>query len=351
MTQAPAGKPASTSRPPRRPRSRLFSLRTLLSVFILMIVGLIAFAAGVPMVHWVASTGYIMSDDEVEIRPSVEGAVHSVEVRSGDLVQKGDLLIRLNDSIQRASYEQAKSELEAKRAQLKQMHSAQALERARRKEQVFQAEQSMALAKGNYKRMEDAMKAGGGFAIKEVEDARLRVQLAESHLAELTLPRDDVMSDQINVLEQEIAAVGKKIALHEAELDVRRITSPLTGNVFFNRFEPGEVVKPDHVLGQVFGRGAWVVKVKVPERHIGQIAVGQHVQVQTAAYPVMRYGYLEAKVTRIVPIVTPRPTGDGIFYMEATFDPGSGVELRPGMTATAYVDVGKSTLLQRWMGW
>jgi hypothetical protein len=123
----------------------------------------------------------------------------------------------------------------------------------------------------------------------------------------------------------------------------------MAGVVQLNRFEPGEVVKPDHVLGQVFDRSAWVVKMKLPERSVPHVLAGQEVQVALAAYPTLRYGYAHAKVTRIVPVVTPAPTG-GTFFVEAKMDVPKDVPLQPGMTATGYVAAGSTNWLSRILG-
>ena len=85
----------------------------------------------------------------------------------------------------------------------------------------------------------------------------------------------------------------------------------------FHRFEVGEVVKPKDALGQVFDRSGWVVKLDVPERYLAHVHEGQRVQVELASYPNWRHGYLEATVTRVMPVITPRPTGEGVFQVVA----------------------------------
>ena len=88
----------------------------------------------------------------------------------------------------------------------------------------------------------------------------------------------------------------------------------------------------------MFDRDAWIVKLKVSERYIGYIQKDQFVEVSLAAYPKIQHGTLDAKVTRIWPIVTPSPTGDGFFYVETTFQPQDRLLLQPGMSASAYIN-------------
>ncbi len=350
---APSASPPAATRPPRTQRRRLFSGRRMLLLLPCLALAVVAFLAVTPTTRWVGGTGYIMTDQEVEIRPSVEGAIDQWLVPNASLVEKGQLLIQLKDAVQLASFEQAASELDARRKQLEQLQASQHLERSRRKEQVFQAERSLALARSQLDRMAPEGGAGaGGFSAKEIEDARLRVELASSRLAELQLTSDPLMEKQIEVLTEQIHAAEKSVKLRDAELMLRRIHAPIAGTVYFNRFEPGEFVKPDHVLGQVFDRAQWVAKFKLSERQIGHVQVGEPVQVSLAAYPAFRFGYLEGSVGRIIPVVTPRATGDGIFYVEVNLaTPPQGIELHPGMTATGYIDTGRTTHLLNLLGW
>lgn len=153
-------------------------------------------------------------------------------------------------------------------------------------------------------------------------------------------------------LTEQIHAAEKSVALREAELALRDVRASIAGTVYFNRFEQGEMVKPEHVLGQVFDRDNWVGKLKLSERQIGHIKVGEPVQVSLAAYPSLRFGYLTGRIGRIIPVVTPRATGDGVFYVEVALDSlPEGIELHPGMTATGYIDAGRTTWLMNLLGW
>lgn len=314
----------------------------------------VIFLAVTPTTRWVGGTGYIMTDQEVEIRPSVEGAIDKWLLPNASNVEKGQLLIQLNDAVVRAAFEQATSQLAARRQELEQLKLSQELERARRKEQVYQAQRNLALAKSFLDRMspEGASTTAAGFSHKEIDDARLRVELAASRLAELQLTSDPLMDKQIDVLTEQIHVTEKEVKLHEAELSLRQVRASIAGTIYFNRFEPGEFIKPEHVLGQVFDREAWVAKFKLSERQIGYIKPGQPVQVSLAAYSSLRFGYVEGTVGRIVPVVTPRATGDGIFYVEVNLDvPPADVELHPGLTATGYINTGRTSWLRNIMGW
>ncbi len=346
-----AGTTTGVQRPPRTNRRSFWTWRRVLLLMVILPIAAVVAMAFTKTTRWVYCTGYVMTDQEVELRPSVEGSIAEWLVRSGQDVEKDQIVIRLSDSLQRAALEQAQADLKARRAQLQQLRSAQQLDGARREEQIVKARSSLALAQGNLDRMTRADGGGAGFSPKEVETARLRVEVARSELNELLISRDTYMHDQIQVINEQIESAEKNLALRQVELDVRQVHSPMAGTVYFNRYEPGEVVKPEHVLGQVFDRSTWVVKLKVSERQIGHIDIGQSVDVELAAYPHLRFGYLPATVSRILPVVTPRSTGDGIFYIEATIDDLDMFDLQPGMSASAYISAGETNWVYRVLGW
>lgn len=346
MTQA-ATTSTTTAPRPRAGRKKFWTARRLTGAVVLLPFVIVAALYFLPTTRWIYCTGYIMTDQEVELRPSVEGAVKQWLVSNGELVSKDQVLIQLGDSVQRAAHEQAIAELQAREASMQQLLSAQTLDKAQRLEQEYQAKQSLALAKSNLERLSK----GGAYSPNEVQDRQLRVELAASRLKELRIPRDNVMDHQLQVLREQINSAKKNVALQEAELAMRQVRAPMAGRVYFNRFEPGEVVKPEHVLGQVFDRDTWVAKLKVGERSIGYLEENQVVEVALAAYPKIRHGTLAARVTRIWPIVTPGATGDGFFYVEAVIDMPGRFSLQPGMSASAYVGAGRTNWLYRLIGW
>jgi len=344
--------PAGHQRPPRTRRVKLMTWRRFLAACVIVPVAIVVALALIPTTRWVYATGYVMTDLEAEIRPSVQGAVAKRLVSSGDSVEKDQPIIRLNDQVEAAAWEQANAQLQAKQAQLKQLQSAQSLEKAQRKEQAYQAKQSLALAEGNLNRITQANKSGGGvFSHREIEDAQLKVELARSRLRELELTRDPVMANQIEVLTEQIASARKNVVLRKAELDMRQVRSPMRGTIQLNRIEPGEVVSPEDVLGQVFDRDRWIIKLKVSERWISYVQADQDVEVSLAAFPSIRFGHLPARIKLVQRVVTPQRTGDGIFYVEASVEDPNRFDLQPGMIATADINTGRTTWLYRLIGW
>jgi multidrug resistance efflux pump len=346
MSDSKRSQPAS--RPPRnKPRKRFRPRNILLGILALIVLLLVA-SALIPTARWVEGDGYLMTDDEAEIRPSVEGAIEDWLVRSGTQIAKDDVLIQLKDALFQADLMQARADLLVTQAELLHLREQQRLDGIVHREEIFRAERQLEAMQEQLALMEKTSQ--GAISPQEIRDARRNVDLAQSRLKEMRASRDKLDQARLGVQKARVEAVEKRIAAAEVDVELRKLRAPLDGVVQFNSFEPGEVVKPDHVLGQVFDRSAWVVKLKLPERAIAFVREGQPVEVELAAYPAWRHGELTAKVSRITRVVTPQATGDGIIYVEAMLDNPDDDRLHPGMKASARIDTGRTSLLMNLLG-
>lgn len=335
---------AGKSRPPRTRRSR-WTVRRVLFGVILLALSIPAAGMLIPVTRWVRAEGYVTTEEEVEIRPSVEGAIESWAVENGQTVRKGDVLVRLKSDVHRAALAQAISERKVAEARLADLKKNQELAEARRKEQIYRAERELERLREELQRMEESKT--GAVSQREIADARLRVEVAKSNLAELRLDRSEAMAREVKVLEEQIEAARKAEARQAAEVELRTLRAAIGGVVQLHRFEPGEVVKPEHVLGQIFDTSRWIVKLTLPEHASRYVQTGQIVRVELSAWPAWRYGYCTARITEIQNVVTPRPTGEGVFYAEAALEAPGEKALAPGMRVSAEVHTGRTNLLSR----
>ena len=337
-------------RPPRAKRKRFFSIgRVLLFALLLAVVVPVA-AAWIPTPRWVYGDGYLMPHRDAKLRPSVEGIAARALVDSGSQVEQGQVVIQLDDSAQEVAYEQTLSHIEVEKSRLEHLISQQEFERLVRQEQITQATLSHKLAKEYLNRL---LRGGAQdlYSDYERDEGRLRADLAASRLQELQVPRDVVIEKQITVARRRQDESRKQLSLLEADRRLRQIRAPIRGIIRFHRFEPGEVVKPDDVLGQVFDQEAWVVRLKVPERFVAHVKTGQPIRVGLTAYSTVRHGYGQARVTQVEKVITPQDTGDGVFYVEGIMEPREGWEFQPGMSAWGHIDAGRTTWLMRVLGW
>lgn len=328
-------------------RGRKKGFRRILLIIFLIFLGLLVLGSLVPLNRWAQGHGYLMTDDEVKLFASVEGPIERALVRSGQAVKEGDVVIQIKDAVQQASLRQAEDELKTRKARLRQLQSQQDLETKIRNEQINRAKTQLNMARDDLSKKEAV--AGGGVSPQEIANARMQVQLAESRLLELQLPREEIRKGQIEVLQQEIQAAEKAVTLAREQVELRKIRAPISGTVQLQRFEPGEVVKPEHELGQIFDESAWVIKLTLPEKEIVRVRPGQKVEAELAAYNTLLGGKtIIGEITRTLPVVSPQATGDGVFPVEAKIVEPLDLEYYPGMRVSeARIATGKTTFLGR----
>jgi len=180
--------------------------------------------------------GYVIADPTVSIAVKVSGRVQFVGPREGDRVEKGELLIRLDDG--------------ERRAQL-------ALARADNNQALRDLERVERLAKRGY-----ASEAERDALVSRVDVTRAQLQLAQAALA------------------------------HAA------IESPIDGTVISRKVEVGEVVNPGVPGAEPLLRLADLeriyVEIDLQETDLGRLKVGQRARVRPDAYPDRTYAaYLE----------------------------------------------------------
>ncbi|MGE0384080.1 MAG: efflux RND transporter periplasmic adaptor subunit [Gammaproteobacteria bacterium] len=176
-----------------------------------------------------------------------------------------------------------------------------------------------------------------GQVLFRLDAAKLEAAVAESR-ARFDLARHDFERGQSLVQKKTIsvqqfdqfrsALEGSRAELRHAEeqLNDAIITAPFSGRTGDRRVSPGQYVDRGAVLSTLVQVDPLEVEFNVPERFVGQIAIGQRIEVTTAAYPRERFGgevffmspRLDAQ-SRTLPVKATIPNADG--------------RLKPGMFA------------------
>lgn len=171
----------------------------------------------------VSAIGSLRSYESVIIRPEVAGRIAALDVPEGQPVQKGQILVRLDDSVQKAELDQALA--------------------------------ALALARANFERAESLLKRGAGTP-QAVDQARA------------------------NLLTDE-AAVG----LAQARLEKMQLSAPFAGVLGLRKVSVGDYVGPgtDIVNLEVIDR--LKVDFRVPELLLASVRPGQKIGIQVDAFP------------------------------------------------------------------
>ncbi len=257
------------------------------------------------IVQTVAATGRIQPKTQVKISADVGAKITRLEVKEGDWVEKGALLVELDRERFQAMLESAEANLRSVEANAKLA-----------KENMVKAEKDYDRTKELFDRkLESQATLDQVYAAYQVEKARYQ-----------------------SVLEQVDQAAA---ALKQSQDDLSKTTiySPMAGTISQLNKEVGEIALgsqfQEDVIMVVSNMAGMEALVDVDENDIVSVAIGDSAKIEVDALPdKVFYG----EVTEIAN--TAKITGSGSADQKTEFevkvalsDPGE--ELRPGMTASA----------------
>jgi RND family efflux transporter MFP subunit len=181
---------------------------------------------------------------DITLSAAIEGRVEEVLVERGDLVKRGDVVARLESSLERASVEAARARSEATGG-------------------IRSGEARLELAKSSFARQQ-TLQEQKVVSSKEVDEALATKRVAE---AELQAARED----------RRFAAL--ELARAEALLERRTIRSPLDAVVVERILSEGEYADPPEIL-KLAQVDPLRVEVYAPLELIGRISVGMRAEVR-----------------------------------------------------------------------
>lgn len=180
-----------------------------------------------PVSETLSLVSSLAANEMVEIKSETDGSVAEINFTEGQPVEKGRLLIRLDDS---------------------KLASAAA-----------EAEANFKLTRANYERSQEL----------------LRSKLVSS---------------------QEFDLVSSQFQASQAALDLKkrllldtRILAPFAGIVAARNVSPGQVILKNATLTWLVDLDQVKAEINVPERYLGQVAIGQSIEFGVAAFPGDRF--------------------------------------------------------------
>ena len=181
--------------------------------------------------------GSIEAFQSVQVYPEVSGIIETVEFEEGARVEKGQLLFTIDDAKIRAELDARQAALEETRANL---------ENARL---VFHRRQRLYEQKLGTEEARD--------------EARTRYQ---------------ALSAQVKRIQAEIGNIRET-------LKDTKIRAPFDGFAGAHHVDAGQLVDTETQLTGVVQVDRLKIRFTVPERHMGQVRVGQQIRISAPAYP------------------------------------------------------------------
>lgn len=300
------------------------------------------------------ATGNLASDAQTDVAPAIAGKVVEVNFDVGSYVNKGSVMLRLDDRDARIRVEQAQAQVEQQRKAVEQAiaNLRQTQVRLGIKDgetfaiedfsQVKTVRANLVLAEKELTRAE-RLYATGDVSRQILEQRRSQRDALFGNLDEAR-SNAAVAIKAIDTARSAVNSARAAVQTAETQVDQARkavadavVYAPISGYVSERTADLGEYLSPsapNTKIGTIVRTSTLRLRIDVPEAQIGKVAVGQGISMQTSAYPDRSFA---GTVVRMLPSVN---TTARTLVVEAEVPNGDGL-LKPGQFATVRITQSK----------
>lgn len=324
------------------------------------IVALAVIAAAI--LWWLNARNYISSDDAfidtrtVQITPQVGGTIVAVPVTDNQHVQKGQLLLRIDQRDYEAALAQAKAQVEQALAGVENANAqilAQQANIAQAKTSVTQAQAALTFSQQQYARAQSLFARGAGTeqAQQQAETdltqkkAALQASQASQTAAEKQLA---VIRAQRSSALAQVDAAKANVNTAQVNIDRTTIAAAQAGSIANLTAAVGGYAQPGQSLMSLVPETVWVT-ANFKETEIGQLKAGDPVSISVDAYPGKTFKGHIASIqagsgTAFSLLPAQNATGNYVKIVQRVpvkivFDGAPGVYLGPGMSVVPTVKI------------
>ncbi len=264
------------------------------------------------LVITVIATGNLQPTNQVEVGSEISGLVTEVLVDNNDVVERGQVLAKIDTSRLAETLNQSKASLISAQASLAQ-------------EQATLSQRKSVLA-----RYEEVYRLSAGKVPSATELDIARADLARSSAA-------------TNIARANVEKARADLSSNTTQFGKATIVSPVNGVVLSRSIDPGQTVAASFnapVLFQIAENLSRMrLEVKVDEADVGQVIKGQQARFEVDAFPGREFTATVARVDvgANSNSATGTTSGTVISYAALLDVDNKDLALRPGMTASATI--------------
>jgi len=239
------------------------------------------------LVQTVVASGRIMTPQRVSIGAVITERVARIPVEEGQSVRRGEVLIELDDTDERAALAQAQASVAQAEAKLRQL----------REVALPSAEQGLAQAQANSLQARQAydrtktLQERGFIGQSQLDDARRNLDVAESQLraARLQVQTNGPAGSDFALARTALDQAHANLRSAQAKLEQTVLHAPVDGVLIARSVEAGNVVQAGKELMLLAPAGETQVVVEIDERNLAQLALGQKALGSADAFPGQRF--------------------------------------------------------------
>lgn len=335
-------------------------LRRRRRLIVAAVVGVLAIVVPlIPLPLTITEACQLLASQEAVLRAGSPSFLVSVEVKEGQMVKKGDLLVVVEASealkeVQVLEAERSKavaaSELGKRGARPEELERARKMVATRRNE--------IASAARSYQRKR-ALFAQQMVSRDEVETAQAEMVSRQGGLVEaegqLKMLLAGPSSQELVRLEADLKAIDARLAVARATYAAREVKSPIDGRIATARIElkKGTTIAAGAPMVEVLSVDRMRVELYVPQARIDDLKVGLPITVKVPNLPDERFEGVVEFVSLVAEARGEPP--EQFVRVDTSIDNTAGL-LRPQMTGYAEIRLGHTTVgaralerLRRWL--
>lgn len=286
-----------------------------------------------PMVRTLQFSARVATLSRVDVGSTITGRVAQVLVREGDLVRRGQVLVKLESDELRAALAQAVASQRQAQARLSGLRSTGRMASGAA---FAQAAATLRAAQAELERVEQLV-AQGFLSASRLDEARRAVEVARAQQTSAEAQSranaeagTDLAQAQAQLSLSSAASTAARARLAQAEL-----LAPAEARVLSREVEPGQIVQPGKALIGLALAGPTQLVAQVDERFLEQLQPGQKASVVADAFPGQRFS---ARVLSLAPAVDAQR---GAVEVKFALDQEPPAFLREDMTLSVEVETGR----------
>ncbi len=274
----------------------------------------------------VETTGTLFPFEEAVISAEIGGKAEEVRFDLGDIVEKGQVLVRINDEEQRYQVQQSEAQLRQSMERLGLKAENEKVADIRETPDVRRAKADLTEAEQRFKRTRQLVDQNIG-AKSELDQASSRYQAAQAAY--------DATINQTRNLVQEVERFRANLEIERKKLRDTTVKAPFRAIVKERQASLGQFVGPNTPLFVLVKIDPIRLRIEIPERMAPWIKVNQQAEISLEAFEGRKF---QGRIWRISPTVD---QSKRTFVAEALIDNKAG-ELKPGSYAKARVPTSKN---------
>lgn len=274
----------------------------------------------------VETTGTLFPIEEAVISAEIDGKAEEVKFDLGDTVEKGQVLVRINDEEQRYQVQQSEAQLRQSMERLGLKTETEKVKDVRDTPDVRKARADLTEAEQRFKRTQQLVDQNIG-AKSELDQAKSRYQAAQAAY--------DSTVNQTRNLIQEVERFRANMEIQRKRLRDTTVKAPFRAQVKERQVSLGQFVRTNTPLFVLVKTDPIRLRIEIPERMAPWVKINQVVDVSLEAFEGRKF---VGKIWRISPTVD---QSKRTFVAEALIDNKAG-ELKAGSYAKAHVPTSKN---------